>query len=416
MHESPTVRRGRGALSNAAGRYEPLRRVDVDDGWRDAPVEEGSAILRTRWRDDRARGVIVGNDSPDLGFDRSVNPYRGCEHGCVYCYARPSHAWLGHSPGLDFERLLYAKRDAPRLLREELRRRGYPRRFGGVRPIALGVNTDAWQPLERELRITRGVLEVLLEARHPVRVITKSSLVERDLDLLGALAERRLVSATVTLTTLDGALARRLEPRATAPHRRLRTVATLAAAGVPVSVSLSPVIPALNEHEIESLVEAAAGAGARGAHAIVLRLPRELASLFEEWLEAHYPARRARVLKALRSMRGGALNDAGFGTRFTGTGPRAELLRRRLALACRRYGIASGAAVREVCALDTTRFRAPAAAPHATVAKGGEAVQAKGDTSAAASGRSPAVEARGGAPRERGGQLDLFGEGAPDVG
>ena len=364
MHETPLSRRGRGARSNATGRFETLRRIDADDGWHLAA--ESPTARRTRWRVDRARSVIVRNASPDLHFDRSINPYRGCEHGCVYCYARPSHAWLGHSPGLDFERLLYAKRDAAERLREELARPGYARRGGGVRPIALGVNTDAWQPLERELGITRAILEVLLEAHHPVYLITKSSLVERDLDLLGALAEHNLVSATLTLTTLDHELARRLEPRATAPVRRLRTLATLAAAGIPTRVSVSPVIPALNEHEIEALLGAAADAGARGANAIVLRLPHELSTLFSEWLDEHYPLRKARVLKALRSMRGGALNDSGFGSRFLGEGPRAELIRRRFERACRVHGLAFG---REVFTLDTSAFRVPAT----TGASGGEA-------------------------------------------
>ena len=354
MHETPHFRRGRGAQSNAAGRFETLRRVDADDGWQLA--EEGSGARRTRWRDDRARSVITRNDSPDLHFDRSINPYRGCEHGCVYCYARPSHAWLGHSPGLDFERLLYAKREAAARLREELSHPGYAERGDGVGPIALGVNTDAWQPLERELGITRAILEVLLEARHPVYAITKASLVERDLDLLSALAEHNLVSVTVTLTTLDHELARRLEPRATAPARRLRTLETLAAAGIPTRVSISPVIPALNEHEIEALLAAAANAGARGANAIVLRLPHELATLFPEWLDEHYPLRKERILKALRSMRGGALNDSGFGARFLGEGARAELIRRRFERACRERGLAFG---REVFTLDSGAFRAP---------------------------------------------------------
>jgi len=354
MHESPLVRRGRGASSNVDGRFESSQRVDVDDGWQHA-VESDTA-LRTRWRDDRARSVITRNDSPDLSFDRSINPYRGCEHGCVYCYARPSHAYLGHSPGLDFERLLYAKRGAAERLREELRRPAYVTRGGGIRPIALGVNTDAWQPLERELGITRAILEVLLEARHPVYLITKASLVERDLDLLAALAEQSLVIATITLTTLEHELARRLEPRATAPARRLRTISTLAAAGIPVRVSISPVIPALNEHEIEGLMAAAADAGAVGASAILLRLPHELSTLFPEWLDAHYPLRKSRVLKALRSVRGGALNDSGFGARFLGEGPRAALIRARFERAARQHRLAFG---RQPFTLDTTRFRPP---------------------------------------------------------
>lgn len=353
--DTPLVRRGRGALSNRAGRFESLQHIDIDDGWH--ALNESDSDRRTQWRDDKAKSVISRNRSPDLHFDRSINPYRGCEHGCVYCYARPSHAFLGHSPGLDFERRLYAKRGAAERLREELARPGYASRNGGIRPMAIGVNTDAYQPLERELGITRSILEVLLEARHPVYLITKGSLIERDLDLLGELASRNLVSVTVSLTTLDNALARRLEPRATAPQRRLRTLRTLAGAGIPTRVSVSPVIPALNEHEIESLIEAAALAGACAANAILLRLPHELASLFPEWLEAHYPLRKARVLKAMRSVRAGSLNDSGFGTRFIGEGPRAELIRQRFEKACRQHGVSVG---RVPFALDTTVFRAPA--------------------------------------------------------
>ena len=349
---APRAIKGRGAASNAPGRYERTVRIGIDDGWHTSLDDpDDAAGGRTRWRDDAARTIIATNDSPDLHFDRSVNPYRGCEHGCIYCYARPGHAWLGHSPGLDFERRLYAKRDAPALLREAFARPGYR-----PEPIALGVATDAWQPLERELGITRALLEVFLECRHPVLVITKASLIERDLDLLAELARERLVTATVTITTLDHALARLLEPRATAPARRLRTLETLARAGVPTRLSLSPVIPALNEHEIESIVAAGARAGAIEANAIALRLPRELAALFDEWLRAHFPDRAERVLKAVRSIRQGRLNDSDFATRMLGTGPRAELIRRRFELACRRAGIACG---RRPTVLDRARFRAP---------------------------------------------------------
>ena len=350
--DAPRAVKGRGALTNAPGRHERTVRVGVDDGWRteaDDPDDPGGA--RTRWRPDASRTVITRNDSPDLHFDASVNPYRGCEHGCIYCYARPGHAWLGHSPGLDFERLLYAKTDAPALLREAFARPGYL-----PEPIGLGVVTDAWQPLERTLGITRALLEVFLECRHPVLVITKASLIERDLDLLTELAAANLVTATVTITTLEHDLARRLEPRATAPARRLRTLEALARAGVPTRLSLSPVIPALNEHEIESIVAAAADAGAIEANAIVLRLPRELAELFDEWLREHCPDRAERVLKAIRSIRDGNLNDADFGTRMLGTGPRAEIIRRRFELACRRAGIVCG---RRPVELDGSSFRAP---------------------------------------------------------
>jgi len=345
--------KGRGAASNRTGRYEPVVRLAVDDGWNVSPDEDGDH--RTRWRDDAARSIITSNDSPDLHFDRSVNPYRGCEHGCIYCFARPTHAWLGHSPGLDFERLLYVKRDAPALLREAFAKRGY-----APQPIGLGVVTDAYQPLERQLRITRELLEVFVECRHPVLLITKSSLIERDLDLLGELAAQDLVSVTITLTTLDHTLSRHLEPRATAPRRRLRTLATLAAAGVPTRLSLSPVIPALNEPEIDTIVQAAAEAGALEANAIMLRLPHELSDLFQEWLAEHYPDRAARVMKAIRSVRDGQVNNADFGTRMLGTGPRAQIIRQRFELACRRAGILAG---RRPVTLDTTRFVPPVTVP-----------------------------------------------------
>jgi len=344
--------KGRGAASNRTGRYEPLVRVAVDDGWNVSPDDDGDS--RTRWRDDAARSIITNNDSPDLHFDRSVNPYRGCEHGCIYCYARPSHAWLGHSPGLDFERLLYVKRDAPALLRKAFAARGY-----APQPICLGTVTDAYQPLERQLRITRQLLEVFVDCRHPVLLITKSSLVERDLDLLRDLAADDLVSVTITITTLDNALSRRLEPRATAPQRRLRTLETMAGAGIPTRLSLSPVIPALNEPEIDTIVQAAADAGALEANAIMLRLPHELSALFQEWLAEHYPDRAARVMKAIRSVRDGQDNDADFGTRMLGTGPRADIIRQRFTLACRRAGILAG---RRPVTLDTTRFRPPVVA------------------------------------------------------
>ena len=350
--DAPRAAKGRGSPTNVPGRHERTVRVGIDDGWRtepDDPDDPGGA--RTRWRTDASRTVIARNDSPDLHFDASVNPYRGCEHGCIYCYARPGHAWLGHSPGLDFERLLYAKTDAPALLREAFVRPGYR-----PEPIGLGVVTDAWQPLERALGITRALLEVFLECRHPVLVITKASLIERDLDLLADLAAANLVTATVTITTLEQDLARRLEPRATAPARRLRTLGALARAGVPTRLSLSPVIPALNEHEIESIVAAAADAGAVEANAIALRLPRELAELFTQWLREHYPDRAKRVLKAIRSIRGGDLNDADFGSRMLGTGPRAAIIRRRFELACRRVGIGCG---RRPVELNRSSFRAP---------------------------------------------------------
>jgi len=279
-----------------------------------------------------------------------VNPYRGCEHGCVYCFARPTHTWLGHSAGLDFETRLYAKRDAASLLRKELAKPSYR-----CEPIAIGVNTDAYQPLERQLGITREILEVLLETKHPAYLITKSSLIERDIDLLQEMSKLNLVTACVSVTTLDRELARKLEPRATSPQRRLQTIQTLSEAGIPTRVSVSPVIPALNEEELDKIVAAAADAGALAAYAIILRLPHELQTLFPEWLHEHYPMRAERVIKAIKSMRENQLNDAEFGMRMTGSGPRANIIQQRFELACRRANIAVGRAF----ALSTNKFVPP---------------------------------------------------------
>lgn len=371
MFDSPLMRRGRGAQSNRSGRFESLQRVDIDDGWRSVPENEQSeqgsdqrtddvsgaayaesvAALRTSWREDRARRVITFNQSPDIHFDQSINPYRGCEHGCAYCFARPSHTYLGHSAGLDFERLLYAKLDAANLLRQELANPRYQ-----CKPLAVGVNTDAYQPLEKKLAITRQILEVLLATQHPGYLITKSALIERDIDLLTELARNNLVTVSISITSLDNDLSHRLEPRAAAPHRRLRIIGTLAKAGIPVNVSVSPVIPGLNEHEIDNIIKAAAEAGATGANAIVLRLPHELAQLFPEWLDQHYPLKKQKVLKAIRSLRSGQLNNSEFKTRFSGDGPRAQIIQQRFQLACRRYGIATGSGIFTV---DTGRFKAP---------------------------------------------------------
>jgi len=373
MFETPIKRRGRGAQSNRTGRFEPLQRIDIDDGWNTAftgsasnlqaagsstefpalesSIGESNSTQRTQWREDRAKTVITRNDSPDLHFDRSINPYRGCEHGCSYCFARPSHTYLGHSAGLDFERLLYAKLDAAQLLKKELAKPGYV-----CQPIAIGVNTDAYQPLEKRLNITRSLLEVMLETEHPVYLITKSALIERDLDLLKPLAAKNLLTVSISVTTLNNELSHRLEPRAAAPHRRLKTIRTLSEAGIPVRAAISPIIPALNEHELDDMIEACAKAGALGAMAIILRLPHELSTLFPEWLEAHYPLRKERVLKAIRSMRNGKLNKSEFKNRFIGTGPRADLIQQRFTNACRRHGIASG---RERFTLDTHIFKPP---------------------------------------------------------
>ena len=348
MRETPLVRRGRGSVSNVTGRFETLRHHDIDDGW--SSYIEPETKVRTQWRADTNRSIITRNQSPDIHFDRSINPYRGCEHGCIYCFARPSHTYLGHSAGLDFETKLYAKRDAVALLRGELSKPGYR-----CEPIAIGVNTDAYQPVEKQLRITRGVLEVLLETKHPAYLITKSSLIERDIDLLAEMAERKLVSVCITITTLDRKLARNLEPRATTPARRLQTLRRLSDRGIPTRVSVSPVIPALNEAEIDSIVESAANAGAQAAYAILLRLPHELQQLFPQWLEEHYPLRAARIMKAIRSVRDDKLNNADFGSRMIGSGPRAEIIRQRFELACKRCGVSVGRDFE----LDCSQFRSP---------------------------------------------------------
>lgn len=348
MRETPLVRRGRGSVSNATGRFESHRHHDIDDGW--SSYTEPETTMRTQWRADKNRTIITRNKSPDIHFDRSINPYRGCEHGCIYCFARPSHTYLGHSAGLDFETRLYAKQDAASLLRNELAVGSYR-----CEPIAIGVNTDAYQPLEKKLQITRSVLQVLLETNHPAYLITKSALIERDIDLLTEMAKRDLVSVCITVTTLDRKLARNLEPRATTPHRRLQTLRRLSDAGIPTRVSVSPVIPALNEEEIDSIVEAAADNGAQAAYAIVLRLPHELQQLFPQWLDEHYPLRAARIMKAIRSVRDDKLNNADFGARMIGSGPRAEIIKQRFELACKRYGVYAGRDFE----LDCARFKRP---------------------------------------------------------
>ena len=342
-------RKGRGAASNRPGRFEPADRFRTDDGWGGA--EEELPPLRTTVAPDMARSIIATNDSPDVGFERSINPYRGCEHGCVYCYARPTHAFLGLSPGLDFETRLFAKYDAPALLERELRRPGYR-----CKVIVLGTNTDCYQPIERRLRITRGILEVLDRFEHPVSLITKSALVTRDIDILARMAVRRLAAVALTVTTLDRELSRRLEPRAAPPASRLRAIAELTGAGVPVGVSLAPVIPGLNDSEIERIVEACAAAGARSASYVLLRLPLEIKELFAEWLAVHAPARAGRVLGLVRQTRAGALYRDGFGERMRGSGPYADLIRRRFRLACRRHGLD-----RRDHDLDTGGFRPPPA-------------------------------------------------------
>jgi len=321
--------RGRGTASNPHNRFAPTRSEAYDDGWE----QEVPPTRATEVRSETAKTVITRNQSPDVGFDRSVNPYRGCEHGCIYCFARPSHAYWDLSPGIDFETRLIAKTNLAERLEQELSKPGYV-----PQPIALGVNTDAYQPLEREQRLTRQALEILLRYRHPVHIITKGSLVLRDLDLLVPLAEQRLVSVSVSLTTLDDELKRIMEPRAASPAARLRVLRTLHQAGVPVSVMCAPMIPMINDMELERMLEAAREAGAASAGYVLLRLPYELAGLFEDWLAEHFPQRVGHVLSLVRQSRGGRNNDSRFGSRMRGEGQFAELLAQRFRLACRRLG------------------------------------------------------------------------------
>jgi DNA repair photolyase len=351
-------RKGRGAVSQLAHRFSADAREPFDDGWAtlEAAAAEPPAPLRTQVTLETARSILTTNDSPDIYFDRSINPYRGCEHGCIYCYARPTHSYFNLSPGLDFESRLFAKHNAAELLRRELARPGY-------RPemVNIGSATDCYQPVERELKLTRGLIEVLLEARHPFSLVTKSAAVERDLDLLAEAARHRLAAVYITITTLDDALARRLEPRAAAPRRRLRTIAALRDAGVPVGVSTAPIIPFLNE-DFERVLQAARDAGAATAFYTVLRLPWELAPLFRQWLQAHYPARAERVMARVQDLRGGKDYDSDFATRMKGGGLWAALIRERFEKACARLGLN-----RERTELDTAQFRPPAAAGQQTL-------------------------------------------------
>jgi DNA repair photolyase len=324
-------RRGRGAQSNASGRYEPAARVAFDDGWQSL---EDLPPFKTTISLDTSRKVIAHNDSPDVGFDRSINPYRGCEHGCIYCFARPTHAYLGLSPGLDFESKLTIKPDAPALLEKELAAPGYEPRV-----IAIGTNTDPYQPIEREHRIMRGILEVLEKAGHPVGIVTKSALVVRDIDILARMAERNLVKVGVSVTTLDAKLARSMEPRASTPTKRLEALQKLSAAGVPTKVMIGPVIPALNDSEMERILDSAAHLGVKEASYIVLRLPLEVRDLFREWLIANYPERYRHVFTLIRDMRGGKDYDSQWGSRMTGTGPLAWMIGRRFDIACDRLGL-----------------------------------------------------------------------------
>jgi DNA repair photolyase len=323
-------RRGRGTLSNTSGRYEPLARVAFDDGWQGL---EDLPPFKTTVTADTTRKIITRNDSPDISFDRSINPYRGCEHGCVYCFARPTHAYLGLSPGLDFESKLFMKPTAPELLERELSAPGYVPKV-----IAIGTNTDPYQPIERRYKIMRRILEVLDSAGHPVGIVTKSALVLRDLDILARMAKRDLVKVALSVTTLDPQLARTMEPRAATPARRLDSLRQLVKAGVPATVMVAPVIPALNDDEIERILEAVAAAGARHAGYVLLRLPLEVRDLFREWLMTNFPDRYRHVFKLIRDMRGGKDYDSTFGQRQTGTGPIAWMIGRRFEVACEKLG------------------------------------------------------------------------------
>lgn len=348
--------KGRGAVSNMQGRFEVNGREAYDDGW--AREEDEAAPCKTQVTDEVAKSILSRNQSPDLPFAVSLNPYRGCEHGCIYCFARPTHSYLGLSPGMDFESKIFAKVNAPELLRQELARPGYV-----PQSIALGVNTDAYQPCERERQLTRRVLEVLQECEHPVGLITKSSLIERDIDILAPMAARQQAAVAITLTTLDPAVARTLEPRAAAPARRLRTIRTLSEAGIPVAVSIAPIIPFITEPEIERLLEAVQAAGALSAHYSILRLPWEVAPLFQQWLEAHFPERAKRVMNRVREMRGGKDYDSEFGTRLVGEGVWAELIRQRVQIAKKRLGLTGHSS--RFAAMDVSRFRRPLVVPSA---------------------------------------------------
>ena len=345
--------KGRGTAWAMPHRFSGELKEDFDDGWGtlEQSVLEPPPAPATQVNDEQVRSILSANDSPDVGFDLSINPYRGCEHGCIYCYARPTHSYLNLSPGIDFETRIVAKVNAAERLREAFARKGYEPKM-----LNLGSVTDAYQPVERRLCITRAVVEVLAEYRHAFSVITKSALVERDLDLIAPMAAERLAAVYVSITTLEPDLARAMEPRAASPQRRLRTIETLARAGVPVGVSVSPVVPFLNEPELERILDAAAAAGASRAFSVVLRLPWEVSPLFQQWLEQHFPERAARIMARVREMRGGRDNDARFGSRMTGSGVWAELLRQRFDKACARLGLN-----RERIELDLTRFRRPAA-------------------------------------------------------
>ncbi|ALV06031.1 PA0069 family radical SAM protein [Roseateles depolymerans] len=352
LYVQPDALKGRGSAWAIPHRFERNDRDQFDDGWGtlDQEAREEHLPPRTEVMEEHAKKILSSNQSPDIGFDYSINPYRGCEHGCIYCFARPTHSYLNLSPGLDFETRLVAKVNAAQRLRETLASPSYQPSY-----LCIGTATDAYQPVERKLGITRQIIEVLAEAQHPFSLVTKSSGVERDLDLLAPMAQRNQVSVYVSVTTLDSELARTLEPRAAAPHRHLQTIRALSEAGVPVGVSVSPLIPFLNEPELERILEAAAEAGAQRAFSIPLRLPWEVNPLFQDWLQQHQPAKAARIMARLRDMRGGKDNDARFGTRMKGEGIWAELMHQRMRKACERFGLG-----RQRHELDFSQFRAPA--------------------------------------------------------
>jgi len=332
-HPNKNAQKGRAALNNQQVRFVSEQRVEFDDGW--GATEEPLPALKTKLFIDHSKHIITYNQSPDVGFDRSINPYRGCEHGCIYCFARPTHAYLNLSPGLDFESSLFYKPDAPELLRKELAAKSYQ-----PAPIALGINTDAYQPIEKQLSLTRQILEILYETRHPVTIVTKSALLERDFDILQAMAQHNLVKIMVSITTLDNGLARRMEPRACAPHRRLKLLQNLTAAKIPGGVLVAPVIPVLTDHELENILVRSRQAGALTAGYILIRLPHEIKQLFYEWLSTHYPDKAQHVTNRIRDCRKGRDYNAQFGTRMRGTGIYAELLQQRYKSICKKLGFA----------------------------------------------------------------------------
>jgi len=349
------ARKGRGATINPSGRFERHRREAFADDWSDPGWTDGGGTeyvpppIRTEVGVDSTKTIINYNNSPDIGFDRSINPYRGCEHGCVYCFARPTHAYFGLSAGLDFETKLFAKPDAAKLLEAELANPKYV-----CQPIAMGTNTDPYQPVERSFKVTRSILEVLERSEHPVTIVTKSALVARDVDILARMATKNLVWVGLSVTTLDRELARRMEPRAATPARRLAAIRALAEAGVPVGVMAAPIIPAMTDHELEAILEAARDAGACSAGFVMLRLPYEIKDLWMDWLEVHAPLKKKRVLELIRGMRKGKLNDGEFGSRFRPTGGYAGMIRQRFMIAARRLGLE-----REGKPLDCSRFKRP---------------------------------------------------------